>query len=195
MLQTQWSAAQRWQLVYPGACCFHRYPSLQTYRLLPKPWSQRWYPVPVMLLSRLLRAVENNHFPWAPAPVANPGSCHSCRPDPSLSFQMYEPINLQSVTLLFYASYFKLVIWFWREEVLVISLGGLDLCWKVSGSLEKSRSEPMCRDRKWVCRLETLQRAEQEQTVKGPHTLTVIAAVKGTLWTGCFICHLWPLPH
>lgn len=123
------------------------------------------------------------------------GPRHSCRPDPPLRFQVYEPINLQSVTPLFYVSYFKSVIWFWREEVLVISLGGLDLCWKVSGSLEKSRREPVCRARKWVCRLETLQRAEQEQTVTWPHTLTVIAAVKGTLRTGCFIRHLWPLPH
>lgn len=36
-----------------------------------------------------LGAVENDHFPWAPAPVANPGSHHSCRPDLPWSFLKY----------------------------------------------------------------------------------------------------------
>lgn len=78
-----------------------------------------------------------------------------------------------SDTLLFYISYLKLAVCFWREEVLNVFLGGLDLV------IEKSRGEPLSMDRTWIHRLGTLQRAEQEQTVKWPHILTVIAAAEG----------------
>lgn len=97
-----------------------------------------------------------------------------------------------SDTRLFYISYFKLVICFWREEVLIVFLGVLDLV------IEKSRGEPLYMDRTRIHRLGAPQIAEQEHTVKWPHILTVIAAAESkspgyglsTLHTICDPCHV-----